>query len=58
MVRHEAQNGENDKASVHAGRTVGDADNDAVSVCFKWGKKTKALFFYSLGIFVVFKCAL
>lgn len=30
---HEAQDGEYDKAGIHAGRTVGDADDDAVSVC-------------------------
>lgn len=32
VVCHEAQDGENDKARVHAGGTVGYADDDAVSV--------------------------
>ena len=33
VVRHEAQDGEYDEAGIHAGRTVGDTDDDAVSVC-------------------------
>lgn len=32
VVGHEAQDGEDDEACIHAGRTVGDADDDAVSV--------------------------
>ena len=32
VVCHEAQDGENDKAGIHAGRTVSNADDDAVSV--------------------------
>lgn len=32
-MRHEAQDGEYDEAGIHAGRTVGDTDDDAVSVC-------------------------
>lgn len=32
VVGHEAQNGEDDKASIHTGGTVGYADDDAVSV--------------------------
>lgn len=36
VVRHEAQDGEDDEAGVHAGGTVGHADDDAVSV---WGHK-------------------
>ena len=37
VVRHEAQDGEDDEAGVHAGRTVGDADDDAVSVAAATG---------------------
>lgn len=32
VVGHEAQDGEDDEACIHAGRTVGDADDDAVPV--------------------------
>lgn len=35
VVCHEAQDGENDKASINAGGTVGYTDDDAVSVCWK-----------------------
>lgn len=37
VVRHEAQDGENDEAGIHAGGAVGHADDDAVSV---WGDQT------------------
>lgn len=33
VVRHEAQDGEDDEAGVHTGGAVGHADDDAVSVC-------------------------
>lgn len=32
VVSHEAQDGEDDEAGIHAGCTVGYADDDAVSV--------------------------
>lgn len=44
VVRHEAQDGENDKASINTGGTVGYTDDDAVSVCWETKKKTCCTF--------------
>ena len=38
-VRHEAQDGEDDEAGVHAGGAVGDADDDAVPVDSRGGRE-------------------
>lgn len=47
VVRHEAQDGENDEAGVYAGCAVGYTDDDAVSVCI--GEKKKDFMMVETG---------